>query len=551
MPLDGLLLNKLANEISPLIGGKISKVLEISESDYILQIRSNFKNYNLLLSASSQYYRFHLTEKKYEYPLVPKGFTMLLRKYLEGSIIQSIETIKNDRILEIKVKGLNEIGDTLYTSLILELMGKDSNIILVKNNIIIDAYKKENSIDSKRIIYPNALYEPFISEDKLDPFTLNQDDIILLFSSILDSKALMNKFNGISFKTASYIMNSKSPIDTFLTLLKSSPKPYTFLDNNKEDFYFTNIGYSKTKDFSSISSMLDYIYFEKALKERVKEKSSNLSQTIKSKIKRLQDKISNLNKDLNDASLANTYKLYGELLLSVSYIAEKSSSIEVFNYYDNKNITIPLDIRYSVIDNSKIYYKKYQKAKSAITHINEQIAIANDEIEYFKIIYSQIENASVSDILEIETELIENKYIKKVQQKKKRKIKTKILTYILEDGAKVYVGKNNIQNEIVTHKIAKYNDTWFHVKDAPGSHVVISKDSELNEYDIRSCAMIASFYSTYKDSSSVPVDYTLQRYIKKIPGKRACFVTFTNQKTIYIDPSKEFIDSLKSNILEY
>jgi predicted ribosome quality control (RQC) complex YloA/Tae2 family protein len=551
MPLDGLLLNKLASEISPLVGGKISKVLEISESDYILQIRSNFKNYNLLLSASSQYYRFHLTEKKYEYPLVPKGFTMLLRKYLEGSIILSLKTIKNDRILEIKTKGLNEIGDTEYTSLILELMGKDSNIILLKNNTILDAYKKENSIESKRIIYPNAVYEPFINPIKLNPFSLKTEDIVESFNSILDSKALMNKFNGISFKTASYVMNSKSPIDTFISLLNIEPKPYTFKDNNKEDFYFTNIGYDKIKDYSSISSMLDDIYFDKALKERVKEKSSNLSLTIKSRIKRLQDKISNLNKDLIDASKADTYKLYGELLLSVSYIKEKSNSIEVLNYYDNKNITIPLDIRYSVIDNSKIYYKKYQKAKSAITHINEQIAITNDEIEYFKIIYSQIENASVTDILEIEAELVENKYIKKAETKKKRKLKTKILTYILEDGAKVYVGKNNIQNEIVTHKIAKYNDTWFHVKDAPGSHVVISKEGEMSEYDIRTCAMIASFYSTYKASSSVPVDYTLQRYIKKIPGKRACFVTFTNQKTIYIDPSKEFIDSLKSSITEY
>ena len=551
MPLDGLLLHKLAQETNILVGGKISKVLEISESDYILQVRANFKNYNLLLSASSQYYRFHLTEKKYEYPLVPKAFTMLLRKYLEGGIIQEISTIKCDRILEIKVKGLNEIGDMEYKSLILELMGKDSNLILLKNNIIIDAYKKENSIESKRIIFPNAAYEPFLNKDKNDPTQNNEDMLYEAFNSILDAKALQMRFNGLSFKTASYIMNQKNPSNTMYKLINDNYIPYTFIDNGKMDFYYTNIGYSLLKEYSNISMMLDDIYFEKALKERVKEKSSNLAQTIKNKIKKLDEKIANLNKDLEDSMKADTYKLYGELLLSISYIKTKSSEIEVLNYYTNQNVTIPLDIRYNIIDNSKLYYKKYQKAKNAIIHINEQIEIARDEIEYFKIIQSQIENASVSDIVEIEAELVENKYIKKIEVKKKKKVKTKILTYILDDNAKVYVGKNNIQNEIVTHKIAKHNDTWFHIKDAPGSHVVISKDGELSEYDIRSCAMIASFYSTYKTSSSVPVDYTLVRYIKKIPGKRACFVTYTNQHTIYIDPNDEFIKSLKETTTEY
>ena len=204
-----------------------------------------------------------------------------------------------------------------------------------------------------------------------------------------------------------------------------------------------------------------------------------------------------------------------------------------------------------MIDNSKLYYKKYQKAKTAIIHINEQLSISNDELNYFKIIYSQIENANVSDILEIESELLENKYIKKNDQKKKRKDKTKILTFVLDDSSIIYVGKNNIQNEIITHKIARHNDTWFHVKDAPGSHVVISKNGELSEYDIRTCANIAAYYSSYKDSSSVPIDYTFVRNIKKIPGKRACFVTYTNQHTIYIDPDKESINNLEQKYIEY
>lgn len=551
MPLDGLLLHRLSNEIQFLVGGKVSKVLEIMDSDYILTIRSNYKNYNLLLSASSQYYRFHITEKKYEYPLVPKAFTMLLRKYLEGSIIEEIKTLKCDRILSIKLKGINEIGDTEKVSLVLELMGKDSNIILLKNNTILDAYKKENSIESKRIIFPNATYYPFIDDSKLDPSALREDEILTEFNTILDAKDIQKRFNGISFKAASYIMNSKNPYNTLYSLLNSEYKPCIFIDNNKTDFYFTNLECNKIKEFDSISSLLDEVFFDKALRERVKEKSSNLYQTIKNKIKRLEDKISNLKKDLNESMKSDTFKLYGELLIANSYIKDKMSSIEVINYYNNEKITIPLDIRYSIIDNSKLYFKKYQKAKNAISHINEQISITEDEIAYFKIIKSQIETATISDIAEIENELISNKYIKKAEPKKKKKVKTKILTYLLDDGAIIYVGKNNIQNEIVTHKIARFNDTWFHIKDAPGSHVIITNVENLSEYDIRTAAMLASYYSSYRDSSSVPVDYTLTRYIKKIPGKKACFVSYTNQKTIYIDPDKSFIEGLKEKIVEY
>ncbi len=551
MPLDGLMLYKTASELNCLIGGKINKVLEVSESDYIFQVRSNFKNYNLLLSASNQYYRIHLTNKKYEYPLVPKAFTMLLRKHLEGSIILDISTISCDRIIEIKTKGINEIGDMQYTSLFIELMGKDSNIILCKNGFIIDAYKKENSIESKRIIFPNASYEPYTNANKIDPSTLDYETLKDKVSSAIDSKALQNIFNGLSFKTASFIMNQDNPAKTFYDMIQTTSSAQTFLDNNKLDYYFTNIGYNTVKTYDMISTMLDDIFYDKALKERIKEKSSNLFSTIKSKIKRLEEKISKLQIELDNANNLDKYKLYGELLLQYAHVKEKSDEISALNYYTNENIIIPLDKKYNIIDNSKLYYKKYQKAKNAILHIHEQLQIANDDLNYFKIIYSQLQNANMFDILEIENELVELKYIKKNQNKKKRKVKTKILTYELDDNTKIYVGKNNIQNEIVTHKLAKYNDTWFHVKDAPGSHVVVSKDGELTETDIRSAAMIASYYSTYKDSSSVAIDYTQVRYIKKIPGKKACFVTYTNQKTIYIDPSKDFIDNLKSTITEW
>lgn len=553
MPLDGLFLHKLCDELNILVGGKISKVLEVSDNEYILAIRANYKNYQLFLSLSNEYYRIHLTNKKYEFPQTPKSFTMLLRKYLEGNIINSIKTYQNDRIVIMECQGLNEIGDLEGKQLIIELMGKFSNLILTKNNIIIDVLKKQSSIDSKRIIFPNAKYE-FENQQKLNPYNYSLDEINNIFNekNIISSRDLSNTFQGVSLLASSYIMNLKSPALELYNLINSNICPNVFNIKNKMDYYFTTITDDIVKKYNNLSEMMDDYYFEISQRERIKQKTNDLALTVDKKIIHLENKITKLHQDLDESNKADLFKLYGELLIANSYITKKSENITVLNYYTNNEITIPLDIRYNIIDNSKIYYKKYQKAKNAKEHINQQIDKALDEIEYLKIIKSQIESASMFDILEIKDELYKNKYISSPSNNKnKKKQKTKILTYILEDGKLVYVGKNNIQNELVTHKIARPNSMWFHIKDAPGSHVILLDSSNISEYDIRTCAMIASFYSSFKNSSSVPVDYTYARYIKKIPGKRNCFVTYTNQKTIYIDPDKEFINNLNEKVVEY
>lgn len=547
MPFDGLFLKKLTDEFQTLIGGKISKVLEVSDTDYIFNIRANYKNLNLLISLSNEYYRIHLTTKSYEYPKTPKSFTMLLRKHLEGSIIKNITTYKNDRILILEVQGLNEIGDLEGKKVIIELTGKFSNMILTQNNIIIDAYKKENSIDEKRIIFPNATYQ-FIDSNKLDPYTLSKDEIIDKFKNIKDAKEISNTFNGISLLTSNYVLSCINPSDTFYDLINSSIKPISFNFKNKIDYYFKSIGYDEIKHYETLSLMLDDIYFDKALKENIKQKSNDLYQFIIHNIKKLNDKLNKLNVELDEALNNDLYRLYGELLIANSYVSKKSNEIKVLNYYNNEYITIPLDIRYNIIDNSKIYFKKYQKSKNAIKFIEEQIEKTKDDINYFNLLKVQVEHASLSDILEIVEELNKAKYIN-TKKKKEKKTKSKILTYTLDNGTIIYVGKNNIQNELITHKLSKPNEMWFHVKGFPGSHVVVKKDSDLTETEIRTAAMIASFYSPASMSSSVAVNYTKIRYIKKIPGKRSCFVTFTNEKTIYIDPSKDFIDSLKSNYI--
>lgn len=543
MPFDGLFLKKISEELQILQNGKISKIQEASDTDFIFTIRSNFKTYNLLISLSNEYFRIHITNKTYTYPKEPKAFTMLLRKYLEGNVIKSIDTFNLDRVLIIECSGLNEMGDMQGKKLIIELMGKFSNMILTGNDKIIDAYKKEASIEAARIIFPNATYTP-LKNDKINPYLLNMDELNNYFNKFTCSKDITNTFMGISLPLANYIMESIDKVNTFYFVMHGMIKPTSFNLKNKLDFYHTSIGFNEVKEYDNLSSMLDDIYYDKAEKEYIKQKSNNLLNFVEHNITKLQNKLSKLNNELNQARDNDLYRLYGELLIANSYINKKMSEITVTNYYNNENVTIPLDIRYNIIDNSKLYYKKYQKSKNAINFISEQINITNDEIEYFTLIKSQIENASISDILEIQDELNKEKYIN-IKKKKEKKVKYKILTYILDDGTHIYVGKNNIQNELITHKLSHPGEMWFHVKDFPGSHVVIKKDSELSEYEIRTCAMLASFYSPARDSSSVAVNYTKIRYIKKIPGKRNCFVTFTNEKTIYIDPDKDYIDSLK------
>ena len=249
--------------------------------------------------------------------------------------------------------------------------------------------------------------------------------------------------------------------------------------------------------------------------------------------------------ELADANDSDKYRIYGELLLTSSNLKDKLKEIEVFNYYTNENIKIKLDNKYTVLDNSNKYFKKYQKAKNSIKYINEQIEESKNEIDYFNVLKYQLNDASINEALEIQDELIENKYLfnKEITNKKKNQ-KPKILTFELDNNILISVGKNNIQNEYLTHKLANSNDMWFHVKDAPGSHVVVHNGGELSEDEIRIAANLAAYYSSFKESSSVPVDYTRIRNIK-IPRRRACFVTYKHQSTIYIDPDYDTILKLK------
>ena len=535
--LDGIFFYKLALELNDLSTGKIDKVQEVSEYEFLFTIRRNRVNYRLLISLSPNYPRINITEKSYSFPREPKSFTMLLRKYFEGAIVDSITTHETDRIITITTSRYSELGDFERISLIVEIMGRYSNLVIVKDNKIIEALR-HIGISDLRSIMPNGNYEYPDTLGKLNPYKLSDKELNTILEESSTPKELTNKILGLSYNAAINVFEGDK-YSNFINLINSNT-PCISKDFKDVNYYYTD---GATK-YETYSKALDEFYSSVSLKDRIKSKTDNISQFIDKLITKNKKKLIKLDEDIRKAENAEIYKLYGELLIANSYIDKKLDKIDVLNYYTNETITIPLDPKLYIKENANNYFKKYKKSKNTIIYANKEKEIALDEIDYFNLLKSQVENAEVvDDVLEIQDELIKEHYLSS-SNKQAKKSKPKILTYEY-NGNLILVGKNNIQNEIVTHELARKDSLWFHVKDAPGSHVVLQKSDDYTEEEIRLASNIASLYSPLKDSSSVPVNYTKVKYIKSIPGRRKCFVSITHEKTIYIDPDISVLEGLK------
>ena len=546
MALDGLMIHHLIDELKILNNGKIGKISQVGNNDFLFVIRAMGKNNKLFISVERNQYRIALTEKEYIAPQNATMFAMLLRKHFEGGTIIDIFQHDLDRIVLFKVSKTNEFGDKKIKYLIVELMGKNSNIIVVDEDlIIIDSLRKNGISEDGRTILAKALYS-YPETNKQNIYSLTDEKINELYiNNVSDYRDIIGLFSGFSPLIAKYIFTHKAPVLALIELKNKAIKPCISNVNGKEEFLCFEIG-EVVKKYNSISDLLEEYFYQKTIVNEVMEKSNNLKSHIAHTIKRLNNKLIKLNDELQEAIDGEKYRIYGELIINNLYQIknEKTDKITLNNYYTNQLITIELDPKFTVKENANKFFTKHQKSKKAISYINEQIEKALDEIEYLELIHSQISSANVNDIEQIKNELIENHYIKKSnKQTKNRKEKIEILTYITSSGSAILVGKNNIQNEYITHVLAKANDLWFHVKDAPGSHVLVQNPT-MTEEEIRSAAILAAYYSTYQSSSSVAVNYTLARYVKKIPGKRNCFVTYSNEKTIYIDPDIDIINNL-------
>lgn len=534
MAYDGVFIHYLVDELNKtLVGGKINKVYEINALDIILQIRvknnlGKISNKQLLISSSLDMPCLFITDKKMQALDVPKNFSMVLRKHIERGIITNISQYENDRLIIITISSTSELGDSKDYKIMIELMGRNSNIILVNDkNIIVDAIRKlPPSEDAIRLILPKATYIYPNSSSNINPFNLDKNS------------NTYNDLQGISKKTLESIKGLNISIPEYLNL---PIKPTIYENNNKYDFYILPIYLEKIVDdnFTSISNMLDTFY--NVYKSVSTDKVKSLKKIVKNKITHFETKLANLEDDLEKAKENLKFNDLGILLQANLYKVKKGmSSITLEDFNNNfSEITITLDPLLDPSKNLKRIFIKGKKAKNGLSMIEIQINIAKEEIKYLDVIYNQIDFANSTDLDEIKEELIKGKYLKPQKQNKPKNKKININKYSINNND-IYVGKNNIQNEYITHKLSNSYDWWFHVKDAPGSHVLYKMPNStytLTEDDIRFCANLAASFSKFSKSSSVAVDYLQVKYIKKIPGIKGSEVTYTNQKTIYIDPN--------------
>ncbi|WLR43585.1 NFACT RNA binding domain-containing protein [Bacillus carboniphilus] len=567
MAYDGIFTYCMINELKQLKNGKITKIYQPFKHEVILHIRSNGKNQKLLLSAHPSYSRVHLTNETLGNPEVPPMFCMVLRKHLEGSVIEEIEGHECERMIFITVRSRNEIGDITYKRLIIEIMGRHSNIILmdIDKNIIIDAIKHLSPAQNRyRTVLPGQPYVLPPKQDKLDAFHISEEDVLrkLDFNSGKLADQIVQKIGGISPLLAKEMV-FKAGIANRATLPKEvcsllekikdrQMNPTIMINKEKELFYLFPLDHikSETKSFDSLSEMLDRFYFQKAERDRVKQQTHDIERFLLNERKKNKTKLKKLANTLDSAKQADQYRLFGELLTSHIYAFKKGDKkVTVSNYYeeDNSSLTIEINPLKSPSENAQFYFQKYQKAKKSISIVKEQIEQTNIEIEYIEGLLQQLESASVKDVKEIREELIEGGYFKKKQSKqsKKRKQQAPVLEkYLTSNQEVILVGKNNKQNEYLTNKFASKRDLWFHTKDIPGSHVVLKSENP-SEESIMEAAQLAAYFSKAKNSSNVPVDYTLIKNVKKPNGAKPGYVIYDDQLTIYATPDEDKILSLK------
>ena len=550
MAFDGFFVRKLVEEFNrSILYSRINKINNLSNDEFIFSIRKG-KNLKLYVSANSSASRIQLTNNSYENPQTPSNFCSVLRKYLMGGIIEEINQINNDRIIKFKIKNFDELGYEKYYFLITELMGKHSNIILTNSdNIIIESLKNSYSLEFCRSTISNMEYVLPPTVKKYNPFNFSEYSDLICDKN--DKKFLIKNFYGVSSVLNNYFLNrEEDTLESFREFCKnfSSYNEPTLLKNgNKNDFYYFDIISNKDNiKFDSLSRLLDFYYMDIQKESSNKNTEKELFNFIKNKLSRLNKKIKILNKELLEAKERDDFKLKGQLLISNIYLFKNNipEVVTLQNFYSEnlEDISIELDPNISIEKNSEKYFELYKKNKRTIENLYEQIDITKKDISYFETLSFQIENAGKTDLLEIKEELINSGYLKKDKNKKSTKKKNNYLI-IKYNGIDIYVGKNNIQNDTITNKLARRDYLWFHAKDIPGSHVVIF-DYNPDEETKRVASMLAGYFSKFKNENYVSVDSTLIKNVKKISGAKPGMVTYTDQKTVKQKIDKIFINDL-------
>lgn len=587
MSLDGLVVHSLVQELQACVGGRINKIHMPSDHDIVLQLRAQGSNRKLLLSANPTYPRVHFTDQNFLNPLEAPMFCMLLRKHCESGIIESVTQPGMERVIHLQIRQRDELGDVNSKTLIIEIMGRHSNIILmdpIAGTIVDGIHHVTPAISSYRIVMPGSRYTAPPEQHKTHPYDLTQEKFVSLLTSPLpesDEEApgeqpaakdesweqrIVNRISGFSplvAKELVYRAQLPQPADMTDAQLLWAPfsdlvdrlqqnrvEPHICERQPDGKAFFsilelTHIQGTVTR-YSTVSECLEAFYGDKAERDTVKQRVSDLLRFLQNERNKNVKKLEKLQETLNEAQDADKFRILGELLTAnMHQIQRGDASIEVINYYDEelRTLSIALDPLLSPSENAQRYFKKYTKSKNSLIAVNKQLEQTHEEIAYLDSLLQQLSTASLGDIEEIREELIEQGYIRdrsKKTRKKKSNQKPLLSCFTSSEGIPIYVGKNNTQNEYLTNRLAQAADTWLHTKDIPGSHVVI-RSTQFGDATLHEAAQLAALFSQAKESSQVPVDVTLIKHVRKPSGAKPGFVIYDHQKTLFVTPDTEAI----------
>jgi predicted ribosome quality control (RQC) complex YloA/Tae2 family protein len=543
MALDGLLMHRIIAELQTEVPTKIHKIYNLSENEVLFSLRSAKNRKNLLVSLHSVYNRIQFSDRTYTTPEEPSHFVMLLRKQCEDGWISELRQLGLDRVVKMTVVKRDDLGDNTTHTIYIELMGKYANLILVDDTgKIVDALKRIPPFENtKRTIQPGAMYSDPDIQDKRDPLISDDFDPTLSFTQ---------QFHGISpllSREIQYRINHHETFRQIMDLIRDSKYLYLSEVDGETQFHCLPLTHLEVpyKEYPLMQG-LDELYFQKEERERIRQHTGDLFKFVQREIKKYAQKLPKLKEAMDEALDCEKWRTMGDYLYSFGMKVEKGNTqIEVPAYDGSGMITILLDSKLDGKGNAKKYFQKYNKGKKGQEHLIKQIRICEDEIDYFEGLKEQLEIAGINDAIEIRQELADAGILKAMPSKIRRKKKSlpQYLSFTLDNGIRIHVGKNNLQNEFITSKLAKRNDTWFHVKDHHGAHVVVQSE-QLDEQTLRTAAQLAAYYSKARTSSSVPVDYCRVGNLKKIPGAKQGMVSLSSHKTIYIDPDESFIQNL-------
>ncbi len=555
MAFDGIVTMAAAKEMRPvIISGKIDKVYQPEADELVFNIHTKRGNVKLYASVNPAAARIHFIENSLQNPPAPLPFCMLLRKHIQGARITDVAQVGSERIIEISLETLNELGFTVSKKLIFEIMGKHSNIVLldISSGKIIDCIKHV-SIDVNRVrqLLPGIIYKYPPAQDKI-PFKELLPEGTPSVVLPPEAKAIQRTVGGVSPSFAQEMAASEDP----LSFLRSAARiieegrfyPVVYSDDkgSPKEFHILPLSeyedVCQKKEFDSLSLCLEYYYAHKQSSNKLHQKASDLERSVSSQLDKLYLKEQRLREDLLKAENSESLRLYGELLTAnIHQVRPGDKSASVINYYDGSTVNIPLDPRLSPSKNAQQYFKKYGKAKTAVKEKQLQLRTNESDIKYLDSVMSYLKNASdVSEIEALRRELEETGYLRKRKIPggvKEKKISSKPYRYILPGGCEVLVGRNNRENDILTFKTASSRDIWMHTKDIPGSHVIVKTScEEISDEDLYAAASIAAYHSKGRESENVPVDYVRVKYVKKPAGAKPGMVIFTNNKTVWVDP---------------